>query len=59
MFAAALKQLEVVNQIDPNYVATDDDLKLKRPAELRHELEEGMRVTVDDFNPFKLARERK
>ena len=59
LFAAGLKQLDVVDQIDPNYVATDDDLKLKRPVELRHEFEEGMRVTLDDFNPAKLVRERK
>lgn len=59
LFAAGLKQLDVVDQIDPNYVATDDDLKLKRSAELRHEFEEGMRVTLDDFNPARLVRERK
>jgi hypothetical protein len=59
LFAAGLKQLERVDQLDPNYVATDDDLKLKRPAELRHEFEEGMRVTADDFNPARLFRERK
>jgi hypothetical protein len=59
LFGAGLKQLDVVDQIDPNYVATDDDLKLKRPAELRHEFEEGMRVTIDDFNPMRLVRERK
>lgn len=59
LFAAGLKQLDVVDRLDPNFIATDDDLKLKRPAELRHEFEEGMRVTVDDFNPLKLVRERK
>jgi hypothetical protein len=59
LFAAALKQLDTINTIDPNFVATDEDLKLKRPAELRHELEEGMRVTADDFNPLKVVRERK
>ena len=59
LFAAGLKQLDRVDEIDPNYVATDDDLKLKRPAELRHEFEEGMRVTIDDFNPLKVVRERK
>ena len=58
LFAAGLKQLDVVDQIDPNYVASDDDLKLKRPAELRHEFEEGMRVMLDDFNPARLVREK-
>ena len=59
LFAAGLRQLDVVEKLDANFAATDADLKLKRPAELRHELEEGMRVTVDDFNPLKLVRERK
>lgn len=59
LFAAGLKQLDIVDRLDANFIATDDDLKLKRPAELRHELEEGMRVTADDFNPLKLVRERK
>jgi ABC-type oligopeptide transport system substrate-binding subunit len=59
LFAAGLKQLDVVDKLDANFIATDDDLKLKRPAELRHELEEGRRITADDFNPLKLVRERK
>jgi len=59
LFAAGLKQLDRVDQLDPNYVAANDDLKLKRPVELRHEFEEGLRVTADDFNPLKLVRERK
>ena len=59
LFAAGLKQLDRVDELDSNFVATDDDLKLKRPAELRHEFEEGMRVTLDDLNPAKLVRERK
>jgi hypothetical protein len=59
LFAAGLKQLDVVDRLDSNFVAVDDDLKLKRPAELRHEFEEGMRITAGDFNPLKLVRERK
>lgn len=58
LFAKGLKQLERVTEIDPNFVSADADLKLKRPAELRHEFEEGLRVTADDFNPLKLTRER-
>ena len=37
----------------------DADLKMKTPAELKNEFEEGLKVTVEDFNPFKLTRERK
>jgi len=59
LFSAGLKQLDVVDQLDPNFVTTDDDLKLRRPVELRNELQEGLRVTADDFNPLKLVRERK
>ena len=32
---------------------------LQTPAELENEFEEGLRVTAEDFNPFKLTRERK
>jgi hypothetical protein len=59
LFAAGLKQLDVVDRLDPNFVSTDADLKLQRPAELRNEFQEGMRVTAGDFNPLKLVRERK
>ena len=59
LFASGLKQLDRVDELNANFIATDDDLKLKRPVELRHELEEGMRITADDFNPLKVVRERK
>jgi hypothetical protein len=59
LFAAGLKQLNAVDRLDPNFVSTDADLKLQRPAELRHEFEEGLRITAGDFNPLKLVRERK
>lgn len=59
LFGKGLAQIGRVDQIDPNFVSSDDDLKLKRPAELKHELEEGMRITPEDFNPLKLVRERK
>ena len=32
---------------------------LATAAELKNELEEGLVVTADDFNPLKLVRERK
>ena len=41
-------------------IRTDDaDLQLRTPAELKNELEEGLRVTADDFNPLRVLRERK
>jgi hypothetical protein len=59
LFAAGLKQLDIVDRVNPNFVSNDADLKLKRPVELRAELEEGMKVSVDDLNPLKFVRERK
>lgn len=58
-FKSALDVLKTVDAIDRNFRATDPDLKLPTTAELRNELEEGMRITADDFNPLKVLRERK
>ena len=46
-------------KIDDDFKSDDADLKMKNPVEVKNELEEGLRVTVSDFNPFKLTRERK
>jgi hypothetical protein len=59
LFKAGAEAVQRVPAIDPDYVAKDPGLKLKTAAELRNEFEEGLRVTADDFNPLKLARERK
>jgi hypothetical protein len=60
---ALFKQgLDVTNQVialDPNFKSDDADLKLKLPVELKNELEQGLQVTTDDFNPLKVFRERK
>jgi hypothetical protein len=58
LFRSALASLDRVVVLDPKFRSADPDLKLKTPAELRSELEEGLRVTADDFNPLKLIRER-
>lgn len=59
LFKQGLQQLERVAQLDKNFRSDDADLKLRTPAELRGELEEGLKVTADDFNPLKVFRERK
>jgi hypothetical protein len=59
LFAKGLEALNRVDAVDPDFKSTDDDLKLKTPAELRDELEQGMKVTASDFNPLKVFRERK
>jgi len=51
--------LKAVNSIDPNFRSTDANLQMKTPAELKFELEEGLKLTVSDFNPMKLTKERK
>lgn len=59
MFRRALDSLDRVTMLDKDLRLDDADLKLKTPAELRSEIEEGLRVTADDFNPLKVFRERK
>jgi hypothetical protein len=59
LFKQALDSLGRVSMLDPDFRSDDANLQLRTPAELRNELEEGMRVTADDFNPLKLVRERK
>jgi hypothetical protein len=59
LFKQALESLDRVNFIDKNFRSDDQDLQLRTPAELKNELEEGLRVTADDFNPLKVFRERR
>lgn len=59
LFKQGLTSLERVTMLDPNFRSDDTNLQLRTPAELRNELEEGMKVTADDFNPLRLVRERK
>ncbi len=59
LFKQSLESLARVSLLDPNFRSDDANLILKTPAELRAELEEGLKVTADDFNPLRLFRERK
>ena len=59
LFKQALESVTRVSMLDPNFRSDDANLQLRTPAELRNELEEGMKVTADDFNPLRLVRERK
>jgi len=59
LFKKGLEQTNRVIALDKNFKADDTDLKMKTPAELKNEFEEGLRVTAEDFNPFKLTRARK
>jgi hypothetical protein len=51
--------LEQLSRVDANFKSDDQDLKLKTPAELKNEFEQGLQLTVDDLNPLKVLRERK
>ena len=59
LFKKGLDQTNFVIQLDKNFKATDENLKLQNPVELKNELEEGLKVTASDFNPMKVLRERK
>lgn len=54
--------LEVNNQVvvlNPNFKSDDSDLRLKTPAELKAELQQGLQWDWNDLNPANLLRERK
>ena len=59
LFKQSLEKLDRVRTLDPNFRSDDPNLQLRTPAELKAELEEGMTVSADDFNPLRLIRERK
>ncbi len=48
-----------MGRIDPNFRSVDANLQMKTAAELKFELEEGLKLTASDFNPLKLTKERK
>jgi hypothetical protein len=59
LFKKGIAEVEKVTELDRDFTSDDADLRLKTPAELKNEFEEGLRLTAGDFNPLKLARERK
>ena len=59
LFKLGLDAINHVIELDPNYKTQDASLGLKTPSDLRHELEEGLKITPSDLNPMKLTRERK
>lgn len=59
LFKQGLDEVERVITLDPNFRSNDADLKMKLPVELKNELEQGLQITPEDFNPLKVFRERK
>jgi glutamine cyclotransferase len=58
-FTEGVKIIDHVIALDPNYRSTDETLAMRTPAELKNELEEGLKITPSDFNPMRLTRDRK
>jgi hypothetical protein len=59
LFKLGLESVGRVIEIDPNFRSNDQSLVMKTPIELKTELEEGLKLTPEDFNPMKLTRERR
>jgi hypothetical protein len=59
LFKQSLVTVDRVVLLDRDFRSNDPNLQLRTPAELKAELEEGMKVSADDFNPLRLVRERK
>jgi len=59
LFKLGLDAVNRVIALDPDFKTTDENLKIKTPAELKNEFEEGLKITPSDFNPLKVFRERK
>lgn len=59
LFRQGLEAVSRVTAIDRDFRSGDAGLQMRTAAELRNELEEGLKVTADDFNPLKLVSERK
>lgn len=58
-FRSGLDTVNRVISIDPAFRSSDETLGMRSPAELKNELEEGLKITPSDLNPMKLLRERK
>ena len=59
LFRPGLEAVNRVIAIDATFQSRDESLGIRTPAELKNELEEGLKITPSDFNPLKVLRERK
>ena len=61
LFRQGLEAVNLAISLSPGGALTVDDaeLKMHTAAELKVELERGLELTADDFNPLKVFRERK
>jgi glutamine cyclotransferase len=59
LFSKGLETVDRVIAMDPSFRSEDETLTIRAPAELKAEIEEGLKITPSDFNPMRLTRERK
>lgn len=59
LFTAGIAAANRVITLDPAFRTNDEGLVMKTATELKTEMEEGLKITISDFNPLKLTRERK
>lgn len=59
LFRQGLEAVNHVIVLDNDFKSDDANLNLKTPVELKAEIEQGLQVTAEDFNPLKVFRERK
>lgn len=61
LFRQGLEAVNLAIALTPaGALAVDDtELKIRTPAELKSELEQGLQTTAEDLNPLKVFRERK
>lgn len=59
LFRAGIEAADRTIAIDPDFRISDETLMMKTPQELKAEMEDGLRITISDFDPRRLTRERK
>ena len=59
LFREGIAAANHVVAVEPTFRMADETLGIKTAVELKAEMEQGLQITADDFNPLKLTRERK
>jgi tetratricopeptide (TPR) repeat protein len=59
LFKQGMEGIDRVIALNPDLRIDDENLKMKNPQEVKAELKKGLEVTMEDFDPRKLTRERK
>jgi hypothetical protein len=59
LFAKGLEAANRAAELNADLFVSDETVQLKTPFALKTELENGLKITIDDLNPLRLFRERK